>query len=222
MVVHRLFYADNIVALGPSGEIIEQGNYKQLYYTRGYVRSLSRLQHSKSRLGSNGNSTNEPVVEDSATRLEVERAASDASRRTGDLTIYLYYFKSIGWVYTIYFLFLVIAFAFCITFPSKYRAREKGHPRVYQALKLIRRLGSMVGSCKRDRSLWETRVLVRHLRIHQCFGTAHASIRLLVGIARPLQSMLIILILWLRHMMAVMVPRSANQLHWILLKAVME
>ena len=44
----------------------------------------------------------------------------DTSRQTGDVKIYLYYVKSVGWVASLIFVAAIIGFVFCTSFPSKY------------------------------------------------------------------------------------------------------
>lgn len=48
-----------------------------------------------------------------------EGLEAEANRRTGDMSIYLYYARSIGWVTTGIFIFFITAFVFCVSFPSK-------------------------------------------------------------------------------------------------------
>jgi ATP-binding cassette, subfamily C (CFTR/MRP), member 1 len=49
-----------------------------------------------------------------------ENLEAEANRRTGDVSIYLYYIRSIGWWPTIIFIVAITAFIFCISFPSEY------------------------------------------------------------------------------------------------------
>jgi ATP-binding cassette subfamily C (CFTR/MRP) protein 1 len=44
----------------------------------------------------------------------------DLTRRTGDIAVYKYYAKSIGWDYSIMFMAANIAFAFTYSFPREY------------------------------------------------------------------------------------------------------
>ena len=41
------------------------------------------------------------------------------SRRTGDVQIYLYYVKSVGWWATLIFVLAIVGFIFCTSFPSR-------------------------------------------------------------------------------------------------------
>jgi len=43
----------------------------------------------------------------------------DLKRKTGDIQVYFYYFKSFGWVKGLLFLVLVLCQAFCASFSSK-------------------------------------------------------------------------------------------------------
>ena len=47
-----------------------------------------------------------------------EEVEDDASRRTGDIAIYLYYVRSIGWVPTMIFVAAISAYVFCMSFPT--------------------------------------------------------------------------------------------------------
>ncbi|KAF8857368.1 putative multidrug resistance protein [Acephala macrosclerotiorum] len=93
--IRHLPLADTIVALGENGTVLEQGNFDQLRSQGGFVSNLII------RLG---------VLEKETSAAEQEEAcgakvtlvpqppdASDLTRRIGDVAVYKYYFKSIGW-----------------------------------------------------------------------------------------------------------------------------
>lgn len=44
---------------------------------------------------------------------------SRGNRQTGDVQIYLYYVRSVGWGASLLFIIAIICFVFCISFPSK-------------------------------------------------------------------------------------------------------
>lgn len=44
---------------------------------------------------------------------------SRGNRQTGDMQIYLYYVRSVGWGASLLFIIAIICFVFCISFPSK-------------------------------------------------------------------------------------------------------
>ena len=57
---------------------------------------------------------------ESTTALSKQEDANDddASRRTGDLAIYIYYIKAIGWIPTLIFVVAITAYVFCQSFPT--------------------------------------------------------------------------------------------------------
>ena len=61
-------------------------------------------------------------VEAKAEPADLEK---DGTRRTGDVSIYLYYIRAIGWIPTIIFLVCIIGYVFGISFPSKYSSISK-------------------------------------------------------------------------------------------------
>ena len=52
--------------------------------------------------------------------LPEEGEEDDGSRRAGDVTIYIYYFRAVGWLYMGIFVFSNMAFVLGITFPRKW------------------------------------------------------------------------------------------------------
>lgn len=55
-----------------------------------------------------------------ATAALTGTAEAEANRRTGDLSIYLYYSKAIGVVPSVLFIVMLALFVFCFSFPSKH------------------------------------------------------------------------------------------------------
>ncbi len=43
----------------------------------------------------------------------------DSGREIGDVSVYLYYVKAVGWIPTVIFVVAISAFVFCMSFPSK-------------------------------------------------------------------------------------------------------
>jgi ATP-binding cassette subfamily C (CFTR/MRP) protein 1 len=120
----RLPFADYIVALDGNGRISEHGSFTELNATGGYVSSFTLPPPEWDyRPEQNGLSAGTPVshyvycapVPDAT----AQAAEADSSRRTGDVSIYLYYVSSVGWIPTIIFIVTITSFVFCITFPSK-------------------------------------------------------------------------------------------------------
>jgi hypothetical protein len=52
--------------------------------------------------------------------LNLDENKEDSSRRTGDLTVYQYYFENIGWPLLSLFLFCCILFVLGLSFPRQY------------------------------------------------------------------------------------------------------
>ncbi|KAI9848831.1 MAG: hypothetical protein M1837_006347 [Sclerophora amabilis] len=112
--VHRVSYADHIIALGNQGKIVEQGTFANLNSTSGYVHSLSlRNQSSKEKTKAEIIPATEAVIDLPATVSPI-----DPTRRTGDLTTYKYYIDKIGWLSSLLFLVLCALFVFGLTFPQ--------------------------------------------------------------------------------------------------------
>ncbi|KAL5689629.1 hypothetical protein EMGR_008545 [Emarellia grisea] len=113
----RLPYADQIVVLDKMGYASEQGSLKALNAAGGYVSSFG--------LGSPEwkSEIDKPSVTDLAQPKilrpnRTEAIKEDPRRQSGDLSIYLYYIRSIGWLPTVIFLVAISGFVFCISFPS--------------------------------------------------------------------------------------------------------
>ncbi|KAG9248121.1 P-loop containing nucleoside triphosphate hydrolase protein [Calycina marina] len=117
---YLLCHSDYVVALGDDGDISQQGTFEELQKAPGYVRGLninpptglSSKKVAMPRTDSGG------AREVPATVIETELGVSNLARQTGDLSIYAYYFKTIGWRLSMFFLLAVVGFAFCNTFPS--------------------------------------------------------------------------------------------------------
>lgn len=141
----RLPFADHIIVLNDKGQIAEQGAFSELNIGGGHVSSLdlphadwrvreqvpstldqlmvSASQESQDHLPSLP-PTKEAVVEDPDSEFE-------ANKRTGDLSIYAFYARSVGWIPLIIFVVAISAYVFCISFPqiwlgwwAEFNARE--------------------------------------------------------------------------------------------------
>ncbi|KAK3903067.1 ABC transporter [Staphylotrichum tortipilum] len=133
----RLPYSDHIVCLSPKGEIDAQGTFDELNSAGGYVSSFSLPQADWSYTPEadaaasidldkekNGVAIAQPADTDSSVpRTSAESSSPDGgedgtSRRTGDVEIYLYYIKSVGWWATLIFVLAIVGFIFCTSFPT--------------------------------------------------------------------------------------------------------
>ncbi|KAF2177348.1 hypothetical protein K469DRAFT_755155 [Zopfia rhizophila CBS 207.26] len=117
--VKRIPFADHIVALDSAGEIAEQGTFEELNATGGYVSKFnlpkpdwkSSPKQSQGVIQYYGNSTRKAEMSKQA--LEAE-----ASRQTGDVSMYIYYAKSVGWLPVLIFAVAIVGFVFCYSFPN--------------------------------------------------------------------------------------------------------
>ncbi|KAF2439489.1 hypothetical protein P171DRAFT_490190 [Karstenula rhodostoma CBS 690.94] len=116
----RLPYCDHIVALSKEGSISEQGTFDKLNGTGGYVANFDlpppdwdfspekHIYEAPPRYSERAN--NGMVTEDDI--------QAETNRRTGDVAIYYYYIKSVGWTAALIFMVSVTLFIFGQSFPT--------------------------------------------------------------------------------------------------------
>ncbi|PKY07569.1 multidrug resistance-associated protein [Aspergillus campestris IBT 28561] len=114
--VKRVPYADHIVVLDTDGFITEQGTFKALDSAGGYVSSFSLASPEWKFEGKPRAIKEKSDVK--TTTVEAKEMVIDEHGSSGDLSIYLYYARSIGWLPTITFIVAISGFVFCISFPS--------------------------------------------------------------------------------------------------------
>ncbi|PGH20053.1 hypothetical protein AJ80_03703 [Polytolypa hystricis UAMH7299] len=120
--LHRLPFADHIIALNHAGQIAEQGTFQELNAKEsGYIRSLSienqdefQFEGSKEKAKPDAAIQQQLPLSNPETDLPIE----DDDRRTGDMTVYWYYTKMIGVFRGVLFVLFVIAYVFFLAFPS--------------------------------------------------------------------------------------------------------
>lgn len=124
----RLPFADHIVVLNEKGRVVEQGSFKDLNAAGGYVSSFE-LQPADWTVRSTEMTNLDQVLAMATTSKIVyptlppskESTAMtefEANKRTGDLAIYAYYAKSVGWFAVLTFILAMCAYVFCISFPQ--------------------------------------------------------------------------------------------------------
>lgn len=124
----RLPFADHIVVLNEKGRVVEQGSFKDLNAAGGYVSSFE-LQPADWTVRSTDMTNLDQVLAMATTSKIVcptlppskESTATtefEANKRTGDLAIYAYYAKSVGWFAVLTFILAMCAYVFCISFPQ--------------------------------------------------------------------------------------------------------
>ncbi|KAL8671339.1 MAG: hypothetical protein Q9168_004163, partial [Polycauliona sp. 1 TL-2023] len=126
----RLPYADHIIVLGATGQIEEQGSYAELNASGGYVSSLD-LPSADWRTRNHGPSTSSldhlltspsedliPSLPPTKEVIEDAEAEFEANKRTGDLSIYAFYVRSVGVFAVVSFVIAISGYVFCISFPQ--------------------------------------------------------------------------------------------------------
>jgi ABC-type multidrug transport system fused ATPase/permease subunit len=108
--VHRLSYADHIIAMTADGAIAEQGTFEQLKSSKGYVAMLeAEYKADKEEEKDTGQDKpanavhaalieeekEEEMIQEENTELHI--AQEDLGRQSGDLSLYGYYLGSVHW-----------------------------------------------------------------------------------------------------------------------------
>ena len=120
----RLPFADHIVVLNESGKIAEQGSFRWLVASGGYVSTLDlsppewTIESEQKNLDRLMTTVTKFEPSPLAAKEVAEATEFEANKRTGDLSIYAYYAKSVGWFAVITFLIAISAYVFCISFPQ--------------------------------------------------------------------------------------------------------
>ncbi|KAK2127563.1 P-loop containing nucleoside triphosphate hydrolase protein [Fusarium oxysporum II5] len=118
---NRLSYADHIISLDGTGIGCEQGNFDKLTNDDNYVSRLAVASANWTFNQATASSTSTEPSVDALVDSEVilsDEARDDAGRRTGDMAIYLYYIRAIGWIPSLIFVFAICAFIVCQSFPT--------------------------------------------------------------------------------------------------------
>ncbi|KAJ5678957.1 P-loop containing nucleoside triphosphate hydrolase protein [Penicillium macrosclerotiorum] len=112
---HHLPYADFVIALDEGGKIIEQGLYTELVTAQGYVSAIA----SKSSTAATTRAPELALDDETLKGLNLDNDNTDnASRRTGDLLVYWYYFQNIGWPLLFLFFGCSVLFVAGMIFPQ--------------------------------------------------------------------------------------------------------
>ncbi len=100
--VRHLPLADNIIVLDKDGKLIEQGTFKTLRSREGFVNRLMLHpelleSEAKSEFKEEKTSPKGPAAVPKDLRGPSPNDVADLTRQTGDVSVYKYYLKSIGW-----------------------------------------------------------------------------------------------------------------------------
>ncbi|KAL4924344.1 putative ABC multidrug transporter [Aspergillus undulatus] len=115
--VKRVPFADHVIVLDKHGYIAEQGSFAALDSAGGYISSFALDRpETDTKIGIKENSE-----ASDAERYSVDKHSDtepENYRGEGDIAVYLYYIRSIGWLPTIFFAVAIAGFVFCLSFPS--------------------------------------------------------------------------------------------------------
>ncbi|KAI9745821.1 MAG: hypothetical protein M1818_000502 [Claussenomyces sp. TS43310] len=111
--LQRLPAADLIIAIGADGRIMEQGSFQELNSRPGYIQSLS-IEENTATI----DKVDKPEIAQLPLSNPAEEPMQEGDRRTGDMTVYWYYFKIIGIWRALAFVALMFCYVFFISFPS--------------------------------------------------------------------------------------------------------
>ncbi|KAL4874811.1 P-loop containing nucleoside triphosphate hydrolase protein [Aspergillus karnatakaensis] len=115
--VKRVPFVDHTIVLDKHGYITEQGSFLALDSAGGYIASFA-LGRSDTDIKS---TTRDKTFSSDMHGYPVGKRSDTESenyRGNGDIAVYLYYIRSIGWLSTIFFFVAITGFIFCISFPS--------------------------------------------------------------------------------------------------------
>jgi ATP-binding cassette, subfamily C (CFTR/MRP), member 1 len=130
IAANRLPFADQIIVLGPKGEVSEQGSWAEVSGTEGgYVSGceIAPADWDFADLAYGTKGMSRELITCQPKEVHAVEALLDekSSRQTGDIAVYKYYLGSIGWFPIATFVVAISSFVFCITFPSNINAALK-------------------------------------------------------------------------------------------------
>ena len=120
----RLPFADHIIILNDKGQVAEQGSFKDLNASGGFVSSLDlppavwNIDPKETTLDRLVPGPVKAAVGTLSRNPTPQAEEFEANKRTGDLSIYAYYAGSVGWVAVVVFVVSICSYAFCISFPQ--------------------------------------------------------------------------------------------------------
>ncbi|KAL5045769.1 hypothetical protein BDW71DRAFT_183332 [Aspergillus fruticulosus] len=115
--IKRVPFADHVIVLDRQGYIAEQGSFSALNAAGGYISTFS-LNEAGADTKMSTNHKSEAFNAQAYTAHEPFDIELESYRGGGDMSIYLYYIQSVGWLPTMAFALAITGFVFCISFPS--------------------------------------------------------------------------------------------------------
>ena len=122
----RLPFADHIIVLDEKGNVSEQGSFRELNASGGYISNFDLpipewgYEHKSSKLDQLFSSPSKTIHTPVAIKevKGLSESELDANRRTGDLSVYGYYVKTVGRIAAIFFVAAICGYVFAMSFPQ--------------------------------------------------------------------------------------------------------
>jgi hypothetical protein len=160
--------ADTILVLGHEGTLLEQGNLESLNMKSDYVQKLFMEQQQVKKSSAETVIENLPISaqehKTDEVAMKVTESTADLRRKTGDIQLYKYYFKSIGWAHGIVLVGLVFGAEFCSFFPRMCQS-----PHFPNCLILCRNLDQNMGGRRNKASRKQTRNVLWRVFYARCY-----------------------------------------------------
>ena len=122
--VKRLPFADHILVLDGRGNVVEQGSFQQLNANGGYVSNFDlpapewSVEKRETTFDQLFTPISKPKKEAKPKLQGLSESELQVNRRTGDLSVYGYYVKTVGRFAVISFLFAICGYVFSMIFPQ--------------------------------------------------------------------------------------------------------
>lgn len=113
--------ADNIIVLDHNGTVSQQGTFDSLSSERGPLKDLT-VNFSDEKIQSasgSGETVEDHLAKRAPLVTKIDESKDDLLRQTGDLTLYKYYAKSVGWKDGVVIVALSFGSQFCAYFSRK-------------------------------------------------------------------------------------------------------
>lgn len=124
-IVRHLSLADKIIVLGLDGRVSEQGTFSNLKSQNGFVSQLldrPELLHTTANIDMIEQNISGPIKSTAASKVlrgPSTHDVQDLTRQIGDMSVYKYYLKSIGWKLAIVNMTACFVWALSVSFPCK-------------------------------------------------------------------------------------------------------
>lgn len=111
-------FADHIIVFNSEGHIAEQGSFQDLKMANTYIKQMlaTSLKDDSDQADT---TVSESIIRSTVKKLSDDDIA-EVARRTGDIAVYKYYLRAIGWRHTLFATMIITIYSFSANFPRKY------------------------------------------------------------------------------------------------------